>query len=300
MSSIAYVTDKKMIEYHRLCGNQNINFWRLSSQKQFKDFNPGDLLFFYTRVGKGKKKGFVGYAHYDSLQRMSLKKMWSKFETKNGYESFEQLQDAILAASRNNQVPEEMNCLYLRDVVFFLSPIFPEDINLKLANKLESYCYLDQNDPQVTVRLLKAAEKVGIDAWSAAQNAEPETIFREDEIKHQLAACAREIGELGCTSSEKARAKKLISEKLAQGYELIRGSKTDGFLIEDNRLTIAIPFVAQLKDYKLRKLELMGKMTMYKVFLKVNQVPIERFRFEILFDQEREDMKELIKDFNHG
>ena len=70
MSSIAYVADEKMIEYHRLFGSRNINFWRLSSQKRFKDFKKGDLLFFYTRSEHSKKKGFVGYAHYDSTERM--------------------------------------------------------------------------------------------------------------------------------------------------------------------------------------------------------------------------------------
>lgn len=50
MGSIAYVADEEMIEYHRLCGNKEINFWRLSSQKNFTNFHSGDLLFFYTKV----------------------------------------------------------------------------------------------------------------------------------------------------------------------------------------------------------------------------------------------------------
>ena len=50
MSSIAYVTDRKMIDYHRLCGNTTMNFWRLSAGKEFTDFHRGDLLFFYTRM----------------------------------------------------------------------------------------------------------------------------------------------------------------------------------------------------------------------------------------------------------
>ena len=49
MSSIAYVTDEKMLEYHRLCRNKDILFWRLSSRKKFTDFRKGDLLFFFAR-----------------------------------------------------------------------------------------------------------------------------------------------------------------------------------------------------------------------------------------------------------
>lgn len=48
MSSIAYTTDQEMIEYHRLCGNRDVNFWRLSARAGFTDFKRGDLLFFYA------------------------------------------------------------------------------------------------------------------------------------------------------------------------------------------------------------------------------------------------------------
>ena len=35
MSSIAYVTDSEMLEYHRLCRNRTIIFWRLANKKKF-------------------------------------------------------------------------------------------------------------------------------------------------------------------------------------------------------------------------------------------------------------------------
>ena len=65
MGSIAYVTDEKMLAYHRLCRNQSILFWRLSNKK-FTDFHKGDLLFFFARPNHGRKKALIGYAHYDS------------------------------------------------------------------------------------------------------------------------------------------------------------------------------------------------------------------------------------------
>ena len=34
MASIAYITDKKMIEYLRLNGNHSINFWKPSNTKK--------------------------------------------------------------------------------------------------------------------------------------------------------------------------------------------------------------------------------------------------------------------------
>ena len=57
MASIAYITDKKMIEYHRLNGNHSINFWKPSNTKKISDFHNGDLLFFLAKgTDKGKNK----------------------------------------------------------------------------------------------------------------------------------------------------------------------------------------------------------------------------------------------------
>ena len=298
MSSIAYVADEKMIEYHRLFGSRNINFWRLSSQKRFKDFKKGDLLFFYTRSKHSKKKGFVGYAHYDSTEKMSLKRMWKKYEQKNGYDNFEQLKDAIQTAARDNQIPEQMNCLYLTDVVFFVAPIYPEDIGIQISQKLESYCYLDQNDPQVTVRLLKLAEKVGIDIWSAAQSKESQDVFRKDELRHHLAVCAKEIGNSGLTEQETKKANKL-SKKLDDSFEYIRGSENDYLRIDDRDLIIAIPFVFTQKDYDMRKLELMGKLTMYKLYILRNHLDVDHVKFRILTEQEQPEILELVEEFLH-
>ena len=298
MSSIAYVADEKMIEYHRLFGSRNINFWRLSSQKRFKDFKKGDLLFFYTRSKHSKKKGFVGYAHYDSTEKMSLKRMWKKYEQKNGYDNFEQLKDAIQTAARDNQIPEQMNCLYLTDVVFFVAPIYPEDIGIQISQKLESYCYLDQNDPQVTVRLLKLAEKVGIDIWSAAQSKESQDVFRKDELRHHLAVCAKEIGNSGLTEQETKKANKL-SKKLDDSFEYIRGSENDYLRIDNRDLIIAIPFVFTQKDYDMRKLELMGKLTMYKLYILRNHLDVDHVKFRILTEQEQPEILELVEEFLH-
>ena len=96
MSSIAYVTDEKMLEYHRLCRNRDILFWRLSSRKKFTDFRKGDLLFFFARPAHSRRKGLIGYAHFDSVKRLSLRQMWNKFNTSTGYDSMQLLSEAIL------------------------------------------------------------------------------------------------------------------------------------------------------------------------------------------------------------
>ena len=63
MSSIAYITNHEMIEYHRSHGSSEIVFWRFSGQRKFQNFNHGDYLFFLTKgteKGKQKEKGAGG------------------------------------------------------------------------------------------------------------------------------------------------------------------------------------------------------------------------------------------------
>ena len=67
MASIAYITDKKMIEYHRLNGNHSINFWKPSNTKKISDFHNGDLLFF---LAKGTET--VSYTHLDVYKRQPI------------------------------------------------------------------------------------------------------------------------------------------------------------------------------------------------------------------------------------
>ena len=209
MSSIAYATDQEMMEYHRLCGNRNVNFWRLSSRAGFSDFQHGDLLFFYTSIGSGKrkKKGFAGYAHYEKTTRLSLKDMWKKYGTANGYDSIDRLKEAIELASRSGKVPEKLNCLYLSDCVYFRSPVVPGEVGIEINPKLESFTYLEKDDPGAAVRILRAAEERGIDLWASSQNYEPDTVFRLDEIREQLAFLNESAGKEERTAPELRRAR---------------------------------------------------------------------------------------------
>lgn len=88
MASIAYITDKKMIEYHRLNGNHSINFWKPSNTKKISDFHNGDLLFFLakgTEKGKNKEKGLIGYGRLQKSYTLTFSQMWNRYDTKNGY-----------------------------------------------------------------------------------------------------------------------------------------------------------------------------------------------------------------------
>lgn len=302
MSSIAYVTDSEMLEYHRLCRHRTILFWRLASRKKFSDFRKGDLLFFFSRPNHGRKKGIVGYAHYDSIKRLSLNQMWSQYSEATGYETKERLAEAIRKAGKG-EIPMVMRCLYLTDVVFFVSPVYPEQIeNLDLPNKLESYTYIDHDDPTITVKILNKAQKHGIDLWSADPKVNPDEIFRNDVVRHQIALIHNKIGKMHLSEKEKSAVHKLAEEKIKEkNWEIVRGSKTDCLYMDKNKIKIAIPLCYQANDKEQRVCEWIGKTTIYKYYLKKMKFD-RKIRFEIMMEENKEvdDLKEMVEEINNG
>lgn len=300
MSSIAYVADEKMLEYHRLCGSRNISFWRLSARAGFRDFHKGDLLFFYAHGLHSRKKGLVGYAHYDSLHTMSLKQMWNKYGTLNGYDSLEDMGQAVMRASRDHTIPEKMGCLYLTGVVFFRTPVYPKDVGIEINERLESFTYLDKDDSGITVRILREAEKNGLDVWSASQSSEPEYIFKEDELRHQLAMIHYELGKESLPSAEAARTRKLMKEQVkTKSFEMIRGSHTDCFRSDGKTLELCFPFVSNTKDRNERIRNLLGKAVWYKIMIRKEKVQSERVKITVISDEPCADVTELIQEINH-
>ena len=298
MSSIAYVTDESMLEYHRLCRNRAILFWRLSSKRKFTDFRKGDLLFFFARPYKSRKKAFIGYAHFDSIVRLSLKQMWSRYGQFTGYDSEPLLKEAIEKAAKDSHIPKQMSCLYLTDVVFFTSPIYPHEAGLDIPNNLESYCYLDRSDPSVTVRILKIAEERGIDLWSSDENSSPEIIFSQDEIRHELAVIHKNFGRDEGSEKERIKARKLAKEKCEEeGWEMIRQSRTDLLRIEDDRVVIALPFVAQINDRDLRIREIAGRMLIYR--MRIQEQLHKKVNFEAFGENVPETVTQLAEHINN-
>ena len=297
MSSIAYVTDEEMLEYHRLCRNRTILFWRIASKRKIADFEKGDLLFFFARPGRSRRKALIGYAHYDCTVRLSLSQMWKQYGEATGYSSEQRLHNALLKAGKGT-IPKTMQCLYLKNVVFFLSPIYPEEAGLSIPNKLESYTYIDKDDPKVTYNILKTAEKYGIDLWTADRSISPEIIFSRDEICHQLAVIAHDIGPDSRVEKEKQRAHRLAEERCqTRGWEMIRGQKTDAMKLDQKNIRIALPYVYQTNDEPERRRELFGKISLYRLLAK--QYHLDRnVTFEILSDKPCGKVKELVNLIN--
>ena len=215
MSSIAYITDKNMIEFHRLNGNSTISFWRPSAGKRFTDFNHGDLLFFLakgTELKQTGEKGIIGYGRFQHSVQHSFRQMWSQYGNLNGYETTEDFKDAILRVSKSKTLPTSLSSLILNEIVFFQAPVYLSEFGMRISNNLESFIYLDKDNPQMTVNILLKANEIGVDAWSSAVSsyAPSSSVFDDDLARHIIQYRLCNIPSLSTEKEIKKQSKYLV------------------------------------------------------------------------------------------
>lgn len=214
MSSIAYITDRNMIEFHRLNGNSTISFWRPSAGKRFTDFNHGDLLFFLAKGTELKhtgEKGIIGYGRFQHSVQYSFRQMWNHYERLNGYDTPEDFKEAILRVSKSKTLPSSLSSLILNDIVFFQAPVYLSEFGMRISNNLESFIYLDKDNPQMTVNILLKANKIGVDAWSSAVSsyAPSSSVFDDDLARHIIQYRAANLPSLSTEKEQKKQVKYL-------------------------------------------------------------------------------------------
>lgn len=188
MAAIAYVTDEKMIEYHRFKGSQSIVFWRLS-EKKFSDFKCGDLLFFLSKdmeTKQTKEKGLMGYGCLKSSQSMSIDYLWKKYGDSTGYSKKEELLDSIKRSLKGKPLPKRINCLLLENVFFFQNPIYLSKLGFEIKNNLESFTYLDKKEGKLTLEILNQVKETGLDYWSSAINQQQNEVFEKQLLQYQI------------------------------------------------------------------------------------------------------------------
>jgi hypothetical protein len=254
MSSIAYVTDQQMIEFHRINGNDGMNFWRPSVGKRFSDFKEGDLLFFLAKGSNNhisKEKGIIGYGRFTHAESLSARQMWSRYENLNGYPTEELLKQAILRVSKSSTLPPKISCLHLKDVVFFQSPLYLSDLGLKISKNVESFIYLDKDDPEMTTKILLKANEIGIDFWtSAVSKSNPSTTVFDDDLNwHLLRKIEMDLPSLYRLEDQR-KAYRLLSKYKNDHQALHWLSSLKQALIEfeQNTITITLAFVSNKSD----------------------------------------------------
>ena len=238
MSAIAYITDSKLLEMHRLNQNKEMNFWRLNTTYKFTNFNCGDLLFFLSKDKehmRHKEKGIVGYGRCVAFNSCSINTMWKRYGQLNGYRHKEDFVEAIMRVSKDHKKPSTISSIYLKDVVFFQTPVYLSECGMNISSRIESYIYLD-SDNNTAFKILDKAKGFE-DLWSSSEERDNLTIERE-EIRNALYLAYEKIG-LKTTHNKSKSAQDLNKFILPNyGYERIRDSKFEGYKIEDNVLTI--------------------------------------------------------------
>ena len=259
MSSIAYVTDSKMLEMHRLNAHKTMNFWRLSNKINFSDFKKGDLVFFLSKDKKHllkKEKGIVGYGRLKDIHLSSIKSMWNKYKEENGFNTYDEFIEALTKLSKNNKLPDKISSFYLENVNFFQAPIYLSECGMKISNNVESYIYLKADD--VTLKILEYA-KASPDLWSNSDISNIE----EDELRFKLAVAHKNIGDYKLNEKLSKRTNRVLKKYIKDNdCEFVPGSNQELFRIIGNKLEILL-----YNDKEVEKRLLIGQAILYMHYL---------------------------------
>ena len=257
MSAIAYITDSKMLELHRLNNHRTINFWRPSGIINFTEFGEGDLLFFLSKDKehrKGKEKGIVGFGRMVSFSVTSVRTMWERFGALNGYRDLSEFKEAILKVTKDKKLPGKIAGFYLEDVTFF-QPVYLSECGMKISSSVESYIYLKPEE--VVIRLLDLA-KESKDLWSELNSNE---IIDREKMLYILNAAHKKIGDVPDSEKGYKRAQRILKQfrENSEGYEFIKGSRNERYKSGKNSLDIVFSHDKQIDDRIL-----MGQAQLYR------------------------------------
>ncbi len=293
MSSIAYITDRDMIDYHRLHGNQTIAFWRPSAQKNFQHFQLGDYLFFLTKgteKGKEREKGIIGYGRLAAEETRSIKQMWERYETMCGYASEEAFQNAVISVNKTHTLPKQIHVLLLERVIFFQAPIYLSEFAMHISKQIESYVYLDTETQTISEQLLIKAMDIGTDMWNT--NAEDGLLhLKQDRDIIAIQALRDKIQTNWCTPTELKKLRSFAMSALRQkNGRFLSCGKEDFVFYENHTLCFCIPCILTRNQWKHNLLYCIAKAILYRNTL---QKKGSSSTVKILLDDDHEQAKAL-------
>ena len=237
MSAIAYITDSKMLELHRLNAHKTMNFWRLSNKVNFSDFKKGDLVFFLSKDKEhmnNKEKGIVGFGRLETVHLNTVSYLWNKYGSENGYNSLEEFKQAIIKVSKDKKIPKKISSFYLSNVSFFQAPIYLSECGMSISSNVESYIYLKPDD--VANKILDYA-KNSMDLWSSLES---ESSIEDEKIIYSLYTAHKNLKDIKLTEKLTKKAYKTLKQYVLDNpeYSFIQDSKTELYKLEDKELTI--------------------------------------------------------------
>ena len=261
MSAIAYITDSKMLELHRLNNHKTMNFWRLSKNINFSEFGEGDLVFFLSKDKEHKRKnekGIVGFGRVTRINVASVKTMWNKYGVLNGYQSLNEFKEAIIRVAKDKQIPKQISSFYLENVVFF-QPVYLSECGMKISTNVESYVYIKEE--KVVSKLLSLARKSN-DLWSTLSDNHKD--IEKEEIIYALAAAHNRIGDIKTSDRTYRKAHRVLKQYVLDNpdYQFVRGSRNEIYKLSGNEVDFIFYYDKEI-DQRL----LIGQAYLYKYYL---------------------------------
>lgn len=260
MSSIAYITDHKMLDNHRLNQNKTMNFWRLSTRVNFTNFSIGGLVFFLSKnkehLSSKKEKGIIGFGRVKDIYVLSPKVMWKKFGKENGYNSYKEFVEAIKRFSKDHKVPKKISSLYLENVSFYQTPIYLSECGIEISNNVESYVYIKPDE--AVIELLEYGKK-NVDIWSGEKD--QIEIIDEEEIGAALALAHEKTLDIKNYKRIPNDVKKYLKEN--DKVHLIHTSMTNMYKVTDNKVNVIL-YHTKSDDIR----TIIGQTILYKKYFK--------------------------------
>ena len=302
MASIAYITDKDMMEYHRLNGNKSINFWRPGSKRNIINLQKGDIVFFLAKTNiRKKERGIIGYGIFKEQKIMGLQKMWNHYGSLNGYDTKEELQNALIRMSKEKVIPKDINCLWVEDIIIFQSPIFLSEFDIKISNRIESYTYVDKEDPELTDKILLRGQEIGIDAWITTTHTDSkDEVIDQNRIAFLLAEIYERIRlDLFSEAEERKMIKEvgqLLKTREFRNYDIIKGSSYVLARVQNQHIDIQFSFVSPVRKAKEKLITLVGQISLFIELLNKKLKDCEIHVGILFYSNIQTDLEELMED----
>lgn len=238
MAAIAYLSDAKMLDFHRLHCHRDINFWRLSALVNFRDFKVGDLLFFYTKDKRyaQNEKGIVGFGRCHDFKVGSPTLMWKNYRFKNGFSKKSNFSDALCKITHKELPPKKISSIILTNVIFFQNPLYLSELKIDINPNVESFFYLEKK----IVSAIFNYAKNNLDLWSSSKLLND---LKVEEDRYNLFLCQNEIGDFSCDKHLLTKAKRKANKIIKDNNDLAFIKESYLQLYKINNDNIAIYFI---------------------------------------------------------
>ncbi len=253
MSSIAYLTNNEILDFHRICGNTKINFWLNQTTVNIKDFKEGDFIFFIgknKKTNRGKEKGIIAYAKLVNKEHVEAINLWSQYGQLNGYNDQKQLDKAF----RKHKIEpnQELVCFNLKDLIFFIEPIYLSDFDVEIPIKTSRYFYLNNKKENIVNQIIRKAQNNGLDLWnSILYNEQNDETIELNEVEAMLNEFLNDYSHYECSQYDKQKIVNIIKSyyKNHDDYNYLKNSNLVLYKYYQANLDVILPMMtAKKKD----------------------------------------------------